>query len=69
MCIFVYIPQQTIEPTLYDDDEESVEYGPLNGLYNMNVDYDALEPSDLEKLIRLLQQRGHRAYDDDEGYY
>ena len=68
--LLLCISQQTVEPTLYDDDE----YNPVDKVmdddekYDWNVDYDSLEPSDLAKLIRLLQERGPRAYDDDEYY-
>lgn len=62
--------QQTIEPSLYDDSDE---YSPIDRvldtqLYDGNIDYDSMEPDDLAKLIALLQERGPRAYDDEEYY-
>ena len=67
---YIILLQQTIEPSLYDDSDE---YSPIDRvldtqLYDGNIDYDSMEPDDLAKLIALLQERGPRAYDDEEYY-
>ena len=51
----------------YDDEFSPVDNVLEDDLYGGNIDYDTLDPSDLDKLIRLLQERGPRAYDDE--YY
>ena len=73
---FYIVFQQTYEPGLYEKDDYSpvdrVLDNPIDRILDDemygNVDYDSLEPGDLAKLIRLLQERGPRAYDDDEYY-